>query len=79
MVNRQTFLKLGLSSITPHYDDAETVYVLLEKDQWYCVTTYKEGWNYDLSDTILQLKFRILLWGRPMKSETVIVVFTFSS
>ena len=54
-------LKLGLSTITPHYDDAKTVYVLMEKDQWYCVTTYKEGWNYDLSDTIQQLKFRILL------------------
>ena len=27
--------------ITPHYDDAKTVYVLVEKDQWYCVTTRK--------------------------------------
>ena len=27
--------------ITPHYDDAKTVYVCMEKDQWYCVTTRK--------------------------------------
>ena len=27
--------------ITPHYDDAKTVYVSMEKDQWYCVTTRK--------------------------------------
>ena len=27
--------------ITPHYDDTKTVYVFMEKDQWYCVTTRK--------------------------------------
>ena len=44
--------------ITPHYDDAKTVYVCMEKDQWYCVTTRKAD---IMSDTIQQLKFRILL------------------
>ena len=45
--------------ITPHYDDAKTVYVLVEKDQWYCVTTRKadimicqtqfNNWSFEFS------------------------------
>ena len=40
--------------ITPHYDDAKTVYVCMEKDQWYCVTTRKaEGLNGVVAFTVI--------------------------
>ena len=63
MVKQEGFSKLRtsfFSTITPHYDDAKTVYALVEKDQWYCVTTRRAEIMICHWHTIQQLKFRIL-------------------